>query len=390
VSAPADPIFTAAQLAEVKAYHGPRYTYDAVDTLLWPVVLVLVVRFLTVPLYRLATRLTARWRSALLDRVWRGSGWGATVVFALLLFGLFNLVSLPGSIWFGYVREHQYGLATSSGWVYALDELKAHLFTVGAVLALAFGLFGLARRMTAWWWVMGLVASVAMTASAALDPYRSRLYIEQRPLPEGPLRARLLALVKEADVEVADVLVDETLTRTVRLQAYFAGSGPTRTIVLNDALLKNLTDDEVVAAVAHEAGHVHEPRWPARVLSALALFGFLGLVEWLFRRSARGGWFGITERADIRTLPLVLLIFDLSMSVAGPVSGWVSRRREWAADRYAMSLTREPKVFASMLVKAARVNKMDPEPPRWLVLQGMSHPPIGERIDYARRVEGGP
>ena len=33
-----------------------------------------------------------------------------------------------------------------------------------------------------------------------------------------------------------------------------------------------------------------------------------------------------------------------------------------------------------MLVKAARVNKMDPEPPRWIVIKGLSHPPIGERI----------
>lgn len=380
-----EPIFTASQLAEVQAYHAPRYAFEAVDTVLWPLVLVLVVRFLTVPLYRLAVRLTARWRSAVLDRVWKGPGWGATIVFALLLFALFSVVTLPTDIWFGFVREHQYGLATSSPWVFALDSFKAHLFTAVAVLSLAFGLFGLARRLPHWWWVMGLVASVVMAASAALDPYRSRLYIEQKPLPDGPLRARILSLVKQADVEVAEVLVDETLTRTVRLQAYFAGTGPTRTIVLNDALLKNLTDDEILAAVAHESGHVHESRWPARVLSTVSLFAFLGLVEWLFRRSAKRGWFGITERADIRTLPLILLVFDLSMSAAGPVSGWVSRRREWAADRYAMELTKNPRAFASMLVKAAQVNKMDPEPPRWLVGKGMSHPPIGERVEFARR-----
>lgn len=380
-----EPIFTATELAEVQAYHAARYAFEAVDTLLWPLVLVLVVRFLTVPLYRLATRLTARWRSAVLDRVWKGPGWGATIVFALLLFGLFSLVTLPSDIWFGFVREHQYGLATSSPWVFAVDSFKAHLFTAVAVLSLAFGLFGLARRMTQWWWVMGLVASLVMTASAAVDPYRSRMYIEQKPLPDGPLRARILALVKQADAEVADVLVDETLSRTVRLQAYFAGTGPTRTIVLNDALLKNLTDDEILAAVAHESGHVHESRWPARVLSTVSLFAFLGLVEWVFRRSAKRGWFGITERADIRALPLILLVFDLSMSAAGPVSGWVSRRREWAADRYGLTLTKNPDAFASMLVKAARVNKMDPEPPRWLVVKGLSHPPIGERVDFARR-----
>lgn len=380
-----EPIFTAAQLAEVEAYHAPRYTFEAVDTVLWPLMLVLVVRFGTVPLYRLAVKVTARWRSAVLDRVWKGPGWGPTIAFALLLFALFSVVTLPTDIWFGFVREHQYGLSTSSPFVYALDSFKAHLFTALAVLALAFGLFGLARRLPQWWWVMGLVASVVMTASAALDPYRSRLYVDQAPLPDGPLRARILDLVKRADVEVADVLVDETLTRTVRLQAYFAGTGPTRTIVLNDALLKNLTDDEVLAAVAHESGHVHESRWPARVLSTLALFGFLGVVEWLFRASAKRRWFGITERADIRALPLILLVFDLAMTAAGPVSGWVSRRREWQADRYAMELTKDPQAFAGMLVKAARVNKMDPEPPRWLVLKGMSHPPIGERVDFARR-----
>jgi STE24 endopeptidase len=33
-----------------------------------------------------------------------------------------------------------------------------------------------------------------------------------------------------------------------------------------------------------------------------------------------------------------------------------------------------------MLVKAARVNKMDPVPPRWIVIKGLTHPPIGERI----------
>lgn len=379
------PIFTAAELAEVKAYHAPRYTFDAVDTLVWPLLLVLVVRFVTAPLYRLAVRLTTRWRSTVLDRVWKGPGWGPTIAFALLLFALFSVVTMPSDVWFGFVREHQYGLSTASAWVYALDSFKAHLVTALAVLSLAFGLFGLARRLRHWWWVMGLVASLVMSASAAIDPYRSRLYIDQKPLPEGTLRTQILALVEKANVEVADVLVDETLTRTVRLQAYFAGTGPTRTIVLNDALLKNLTEDEVLAAVAHESGHVHESRWPARLLSALALFAFLGLVEWIFRRSAKRGWFGITERADIRTLPLILLLFDLSMTLGGPVSGWVSRRREWAADRYAMELTHDPDAFASMLVKATRVNKMDPEPPRWVVLAGLSHPPVGERIAFARR-----
>jgi STE24 endopeptidase len=33
-----------------------------------------------------------------------------------------------------------------------------------------------------------------------------------------------------------------------------------------------------------------------------------------------------------------------------------------------------------MLRKAARVNKMDPSPPRWVVLRSWSHPPIMDRL----------
>lgn len=379
-----DPIFTASELLDVQAYHAPLYVLTAVDLVLSPLLMGLAASVLCVPMYRLAERLTSRWRSAVMTRVWGGPGWGATIVFALLLFGGLTLLWLPVDVWFGYVREKRFGLSTSSWGTFLVDSLKGHGLTALAVVALAFGLFGLARRLRQWWWVMAVVASVVMMASAALDPYRSRVYVDQMPLAEGPLRERIFSLMEKAGVEVADVRVDKTLSRTVRLQAYFAGAGPTRTIVLNDALLEKLTDDEIVAAVAHEAGHVHESRWLARVLSTMALFAFLGLVEWLFRRSARRGWYGITERADVRVLPLIILLFDLSMTAAAPASGYVSREREWAADRYGMTLTGDSAAFASMLVKAARVNKMDPTPPRWVVWSGRTHPPIGERVDFAR------
>ncbi|MET0403246.1 MAG: peptidase M48, partial [Cystobacter sp.] len=49
-------------------------------------------------------------------------------------------------------------------------------------------------------------------------------------------------------------------------------------------------------------------------------------------------------------------------------------------DRYALALTQDPAAFRRMLVKAARVNKMDPDPPRWGGIKGHSHPPVSERL----------
>jgi len=36
-------------------------------------------------------------------------------------------------------------------------------------------------------------------------------------------------------------------------------------------------------------------------------------------------------------------------------------------------------------VKAARVNKMDPDPPRWVTLKGRTHPSIQDRLDAITR-----
>ena len=88
----------------------------------------------------------------------------------------------------------------------------------------------------------------------------------------------------------------------------------------------------------------------------------------------------MTERADIRTLPLIFLAFELGTTAIAPVSGWQSRQRELTADAYAVALTHDVDSFRSMLVKAARINKMDPSPPAWVVWRGASHPPIVERI----------
>jgi STE24 endopeptidase len=291
-----------------------------------------------------------------------------------------ELVYAPVNIYFGYVLEHRYGMSTATPLRYAVNELKDIGVQVLAVSALVLGLYGLARRIRRWWLVLGVPAALLMLVGSALDPYRSRIWFEQTPLEGGPLRENISALMHRADISFADVLVEKTSVVSRRVQAYFAGQGPTRTIVLNDVMLREFTPEEVLAAVAHEAGHVNEPKWPARIASALALVGLLFLIDRLLRRAAERQWFGATRFADIRTLPLLWLLVFLIFFLAGPVSGAFSREREREADRYALRLTGDTATFRRMLVKAARVNKMDPEPPRWIILKGASHPPIGERI----------
>ncbi len=390
-----EPLFTPEQLAEIEAYHFPHYVWAAVGDGVNLVVCLLVLWRGVAPMFRFsewaAAALAARWPGlrkarvprvvlAALDRLWGGPGWGAALLFAGCDFAVGVLAFLPVDVYFGYVLEHRFGLSRYTPFTFAVDELKETAAALAPTLAVAFGLFALARRLDRWWLVLGLVAAMALLGSAALDPYRGRYYFDQRPLEEGPLRVRLTGLLRRAGVEFSDIVVEKTSRATVKVQAYFAGQGRTRAIVLNDSLLAQLEDDEVLAAVAHEAAHTRESRWPNRVAAALALLAFLFGIDRLFRRAARSGWLGTHRFADIRTLPLVALVFYLAAGVTGPVAAAFSRGRELEADAFALRLTGDPGAFRRMLVKAARVNKMDPNPPRWVVLKGWSHPPIGERL----------
>lgn len=374
-----EPLYTAAELADAQAYHAPIYTAALVDFFAGPLVLALVAKFIVPKLYAWAPAGSESPRSPL-TRLWGDSGWKKALGFALLYFLVLAAINLPLSVWLGYVREHQFGLSTESLGSYVVDALKGHAVMLASVSALTFGLFGLARKTKHWWWLVGAASALVMVASTAIDPYRARLYVDQTPLPEGELRTAITALLQKAEVPFSDVLVVHTAEKSVRVQAAFAGTGPTRTILLTDTLLASMTRNEVLAAIAHEAGHVHESRWLGRVLAPLAVFALLGFLEFLFRRAARSRWYGITERGDVRVLPLLVLAFDLSLQAAAPISAAASRQRERNADLYAVSVTNDATSLITLLSKLGRINKIDPSPPRWYVLMGVTHPTIVERI----------
>jgi STE24 endopeptidase len=86
-------------------------------------------------------------------------------------------------------------------------------------------------------------------------------------------------------------------------------------------------------------------------------------------------------------LPVILLIFELAMVVGTPFSAARSRLAESSADAYGVALTHNPAAFRAMLIKAARINKMDPEPP-WYIQLRQGHPSIAARLAAVRDEQG--
>src|SRR5581483_6034201 len=86
-------------------------------------------------------------------------------------------------------------------------------------------------------------------------PWILRLALGLRPLPEGPVRERLLACAKRLRFRCSNILVWNT--RGAVANAVVAGIVPQlRYVIFTDRLVSELTPDEVEAVFGHEVGHV--------------------------------------------------------------------------------------------------------------------------------------
>jgi STE24 endopeptidase len=135
--------------------------------------------------------------------------------------------------------------------------------------------------------------------------------------------------------------------------------------------------------VAHELGH-HVRRDVPRLLlvqaaliwSGSAASGLFG--EWAL--AAVGAHGGLAEPAN---LPLLLFGAELFGLLSMPMVNAYSRRREAAADAFALKLTDDPAAFASAMRRLADQNLVERRPPRWAELLLHSHPSIDRRIRRA-------
>jgi STE24 endopeptidase len=397
-----DPIFTPQELTEIQAYSATWYTWFAVRDLFKIALFAFVLKFGVRALHRGAEG-CARWLDerlgvvhrvpvlravpAALEKLWGEPGWGVAVTFCLLYLLFLEVVYLPIDVYLEYVHQHRFGMSNETPAKFVLDQLKGFGLVSIASTFLVFGLYGLARRLRRWWLVLGVVAGGLLLFSAVLDPWRAQLYFEHAPLESGPLRERIVELMSRAKVEYREIVVEKTSESSRAVGAYFAGQGPTRTVVLYDNLINELGEDEVLAAVAHEAAHVLESRWPRRILSSIALIAFLFGIDRLLRLAARRRWFGAERFGDVRTMPLMGMSLYAIMLLTQPLSAADSRARERSADQFALQLTQNPEAFRRLMINAARINKTNPDPPRWIVLRAFSHPPLRERLAHADAFE---
>ena len=322
-----------------------------------------------------------------------GDTWlpGLTVVLYVLVLSLFNEVgNLPLGFYSGYVIERRYGLSNEPFRRRAVDQTKS--FGIGLFLGCSAAalIYALIRLSPAYWWISAgalfalLIVGLTNVAPVLLLP----LFYTVKPLDRKALRARLLTLAERAGARVLGAYEWGLGEKTRKANAALAGIGGTRRILVSDTMLAEYTDEEIEVVLAHElAHHVHGDIWKGIVFeSALILAGFGLASAVLAGLSAR---LGLRNVADPAGLPLLLLVSGGVSLVMMPVAHAISRMYERSADRFALTLTGNPRAFISAMRRLGSQNLAEEHPSKIVQWMFYSHPPIRERIASAEAFSPG-
>ena len=307
--------------------------------------------------------------------------WGQyAAVTALLLF--------PLTVYRGFYREHQYGLATQTFGPWFGDRLKelAVLIVFGGLAVVV--LYAVLRRAPKTWWIWGsLTAIVFVVLSFLISPvYFFPLFNKYTPLQDEAIRGPILSLARANGIPADNVYVMDASRQTTRISANVSGLFGTLRITLNDNLLKRCTLPEIEAVLGHEMGHYVLNH----LYKGIVFQGILIVIGFAFIRSAfdalwrrRGGRWGVRGVTDVAGAPIFTLLIAVYLFVLTPVTNSITRTLEIEADMYGLNASRQPDGFAEVSLKLSDYRKLDPGKLEELVLY--DHPSGRTRIFSAMR-----
>jgi Zn-dependent protease with chaperone function len=280
------------------------------------------------------------------------------------------LAVLPfGFLELWWQRRHDLSRGGYGEWVVgSWFALGGEFLFVSLAILVVMGLAGpLPRR----WWIPGGAVFVGL---ALLFSFVFPYLAGGERLRDPELEAHARAYAREQGISPVPIEVTEVSRDTSAPNAWAAGLGPSRRIVLWDTILDGRFDTgELDLVLAHElAHHSRDHIWES--VAWYALFAFPG--AWAIARLTRrrGGM------RDPRAVPLALLLFVALSTLALPAKNAISRHAEAEADWVALETTEEAQEAREAFERLSTSLLADPDPPEWSEVLLDTHPPSLDRI----------
>ncbi len=302
-----------------------------------------------------------------------------SVVYIDIFFAINYLLTLPFDIYNKFVLDEEFGFNKSTLSLFIKDQVKM------ALLFLAFG--SLVIYIVSWiilnvsnWWIWGFlfIFGVIILINALYPTLIAPIFNKFTPLEDEELKKDIDELMQKSGFKANGVYVVDSSKRDTRLNAYFGGLGKSKRVVLFDTLLQKLSKKELLAVLGHELGHFKYKDIFKNILMLGVMFFALFYIFANLPKSLYDA-IGIPANAPYSIIAIFLLLSPVFFFFFMPLINFVSRRNEFAADRYGSELGGRANL-RNALLKLVEENSHFPLSHPLYIFFYYSHPPILERL----------
>lgn len=309
------------------------------------------------------------------------------VIISLVFFGIIGLVSdlinIPFSWYDTFVIEKKYGFNTMTVRTFITDHIKSWFIAllVGIPVLGLITWFYYKTGKNFWLYAWGLITVFSVFINLFYSELIVPLFNRQTPLQEGSLRTQIETFAHKTGFKLRNIYIIDGSKRSTKANAYFSGFGPKKRIVLYDTLQKELSEEEIVAVLAHEIGHYKKKHVLVTLLFSVLLTGFM---LFLFSLVVNNPELSQALGSKNTSFHLGLIVFGILYSplslIIGLFSNYISRKNEFEADRFVKENFR-PELLAEALKKLSVKNLSNMMPHPAYVFFHYSHPPLLGRLE---------
>ena len=297
-----------------------------------------------------------------------------------------TVLDIPKSYIKTMVIEEKYGFNRSTKKTFVADTIRATVFSVLLTFALAFLMRNL-HLLVGDYLILCFAGAMFLISFFVTFtyPWFSRIGNKFTPLEDGELRERLMAMLTKHGYRIKAIEVMDASRRTTKLNAYFAGMGKLKRVVLYDNMLNAMSTDEICAVFAHEMGHgLHKDILKRQILNIVYML-VMGVSVWaVVSVPSLCVAFGF----DGLNYGFAFLLVGIGLSIVQPLMSllinYSSRAAEYRADAQTVS-EGYGEAMISALKKLAKDNFAHLAPSKISVALEYSHPPVSERIAAVER-----
>jgi STE24 endopeptidase len=323
---------------------------------------------------------------AILDNWVRGINTNLIIV-ALIFFGIIgfasDIINIPFSWYDSFVIEKKYGFNKMTLRTCITDHIKSWFLAI-LIGVPVLGLISWFYHKTGtffWLYAWGLITLFSVFMNLFYSELIVPLFNKQTPLEAGPLREKIEQFSNMTGFKLHNIYVIDGSKRSTKSNAYFSGFGPKKRIVLYDTLMKDFSDEQIVAVLAHEIGHYKKKH----VLISLVTSVFMtGLMLFLFSLVVNNPSLSRALGTEAASFHIGLIVFGilyspLSMAI-GLLTNFISRRNEYAADKFVKDNSKSV-YLAEALKKLSVKNLSNMMPHPAYVFFHYSHPTLLQRLE---------